>query len=123
MTTSGKGRFWVLVIGSIGLLLWFNARLFPSTSLCWFKATTGYNCPGCGSQRALEALILEWDVFLAFALHPLLTAICLMILPAGLLYLIDPIRTRHWLESTVEHPLFKWVVLLTVLIFTILRNI
>lgn len=30
------------------------SRLFPR---CFFKVLTGYDCPGCGTQRALHALL------------------------------------------------------------------
>jgi len=39
-----------------------SSRLFPR---CLFKTVTGYDCPGCGSQRAIHAL-LRGDIAGAF---------------------------------------------------------
>ncbi|MBZ0327696.1 MAG: DUF2752 domain-containing protein [Altibacter sp.] len=38
---------------------------------CPFKFVTGYNCPGCGSQRALHQLA-HGNIQTAFFLNPLL---------------------------------------------------
>lgn len=45
-----------------------NNRLFLP---CPFKLLSGYNCPGCGSQRAIHQL-LHGNVVDAFYLNPLL---------------------------------------------------
>lgn len=41
-------------------LLWVYASFDPSTHFfprCIFKSLTGWDCPGCGSQRAIHALL------------------------------------------------------------------
>jgi len=46
-----------------------TAVLFPP---CPFRALTGYLCPGCGSARAMHAM-LHGELSRAFALNPLTT--------------------------------------------------
>ena len=62
----------LLVIGATGLLL---LRIFdPATSgvfpPCPLHYLTGWYCPGCGSLRAMHAL-LHGDLRLAWAMNPL----------------------------------------------------
>ncbi len=56
-----------------------SSHLFPR---CPFHALTGFECPGCGSQRALHAL-LHADVAAAWHFNALLVAslpvLCLMV--------------------------------------------
>ena len=44
---------------------WLKAHLLP----CPFKYLTGIDCPGCGFQRSLIAL-LQGDIAKSFALYP-----------------------------------------------------
>lgn len=49
-------------------------------TLCWFKNITGYNCPSCGTTRAVAALF-EADVLKAIQLNPLgLVVFCIMVI-------------------------------------------
>ena len=60
---------------------------------CMFLTLTGWQCPGCGSQRALHAL-LHGDIASAWALNPLM----LVELPVIALVFIaesDPRRFRR----------------------------
>jgi hypothetical protein len=43
---------------------------------CPFRAVTGWNCPGCGSLRALHAL-LHLDLVAALRANPMTTAVVL----------------------------------------------
>lgn len=56
-----------------------SSHLFPR---CPFHALTGLDCPGCGSQRAVHAL-LHGDVVSAWHFNALLTAslplLCVMV--------------------------------------------
>ena len=59
----------LLVIGAVYYALDPSASgLFPR---CVFLSMTGYKCPGCGSQRAIHAL-LHGDVLGAFKYNALL---------------------------------------------------
>ena len=60
------------VFGGLFLIYFaFNPALHSIFIPCPFKFVTGYNCPGCGSQRAIHQL-LHGDLIKAFGLNPLL---------------------------------------------------
>lgn len=73
---SNKKRIVVLFLVAFalaGLLVYFRLdpekyALFPK---CWFRSLTGWDCPGCGSQRTIHAL-LHGDISRAFSYNPLL---------------------------------------------------
>ena len=62
-----------VVVGLCLVLIYVNIN--PATSYlmpkCLFKMLTGYDCPSCGGQRALHAL-LNGRVYDAFMLNPFL---------------------------------------------------
>ena len=62
----------VVLLGGGFLLYYFynpsnNSLFLP----CPFKLISGYNCPGCGSQRAIHQL-LHGNLISAFKLNPLM---------------------------------------------------
>lgn len=88
-----RARLLLLVVGGIALLLVY-ALVDPATTVwvpkCPFKLITGLDCPGCGSQRALHAL-LTGDLAAAWSAHPLLV-VALPYLGVGLL--LEHLRRR-----------------------------
>jgi len=94
-----------------------QSDLFPR---CAFLSLTGYKCPGCGSQRAIHAL-LHGDLAAAFNYNALLMvsvpwiALCLF---------AEGQRTRNpQLYVRLNAPLLIWLFLAMVLIWWLLRNI
>ena len=63
----------MFIIGAIGLffLYLYNPQDIPIFPRCPFYALTGYKCPGCGTLRAIHAL-LHFRVAVAFKLNPFL---------------------------------------------------
>lgn len=61
----------MLVIGVAGLvfLYFYNPQDIPFFPRCPFYALTGYKCPGCGTLRAIHAL-LHFRIAEAFNLNP-----------------------------------------------------
>jgi len=120
---SGKLLRITIIAGIIVLLIiykYFNPRLyfFPK---CPVYTLTGYYCPGCGSQRALHAL-LNFDFIKAISSN-ILATICIIALVADMvMYLlkIEKYRPKNFLQNN-RH--IAQIVLYTVIIFTILRNI
>ncbi|MBS7373736.1 MAG: DUF2752 domain-containing protein [Muribaculaceae bacterium] len=70
-----KGPVWVLVIAGVAALAVVYYVFDPSIShlfpKCAFHSLTGFQCPGCGSQRAIHAL-LHGDVAGAMGYNALL---------------------------------------------------
>lgn len=98
--------------------------LDPSTSTvfprCAFLSLTGYKCPGCGSQRAIHAL-MHGDVVSAFKYNALL----LIAIPWIALCLFgETQRTRNpRLYARINAPLLMWFFLILVVLWWLLRNI
>ncbi|MDE6090873.1 MAG: DUF2752 domain-containing protein [Duncaniella sp.] len=112
----------IAVIIAAGLLaLYFFAE--PSSGLyprCAFKMLTGLSCPGCGSQRAVHAL-LHGDLGSAFAYNALFIIEIPLI---GLLLLSRIPRLRgSRLQRILSARVFILSILFTIIIWTIVRNI
>jgi len=87
---------------------------------CAFKALTGLSCPGCGSQRALHAL-LNGDLRGALAFNALFVAEIPLLVMIGLPGLY---RTRFSrLRRVVTGQTFILSVLAVIVIWTVARNI
>jgi len=114
----------VLVIAALLLFGFIYYALDPSASSlfprCAFHSLTGYKCPGCGSQRAVHAL-LHGDVAAAFGYNALL----FIAVPWIVLCLFaEGQRMRNpRLYARLHAPLLIWLFLALVLIWWLLRNI
>ena len=87
--------FWIALFGvAIFLIAAINPsehRVFPG---CPFLTLTGYQCPGCGSQRALHQLI-HGNIVQAVALNFLLLP---GLVYAGTGYLLSAFYPDKWKE-------------------------
>jgi len=79
---------------------WLQNHLIP----CPFKYLTGIDCPGCGFQRSVIALI-RGDLYKSLALYP--ATIPLILLSAYLI--IDKFFTLDNSKSIVKKTLFMLV--------------
>ncbi|MPY86322.1 MAG: DUF2752 domain-containing protein [Luteitalea sp.] len=108
----------VLVVSAATVLYFLDPRTTSFYPQCPFFALTGFLCPGCGTTRALHAL-LHGHLTEAFALNPLLFVV------PGLIVLMQ--RLPHWgLDG--RHALHlrnasSWTLLALVLSFWIGRNL
>lgn len=94
-----------------------QSGLFPR---CGFLTLTGYKCPGCGSQRAIHAL-LHGDVVAAFKYNALLF---ISVPWLALCFYAESRRTRNpRLYIRLNAPLLIWLFLAIVLLWWLLRNI
>ena len=94
-----------------------SSQLFPQ---CIFLSLTGYKCPGCGSQRAIHAL-LNGDVVGAFRYNALL----LIAVPwIALCLYAESRRVRNPRQyARLNAPLLIWLFLAILLLWWLLRNI
>jgi hypothetical protein len=81
-------------IGVCGLLLAVDPNEPGAYGLCPFRATTGLDCPGCGTLRAIHAL-LGGDLGRAVD-HNLLTVVLLPVLVV--------VWLRWWISSLAGRP-------------------
>lgn len=101
------------------ILFLFDPSRVPIYPVCQFHELTGLDCPGCGSLRALHALLhghlvaaLHFNLFLVLSL-PLYAWLGLRIL-------------RHELKGgppITIRPAWLWAYLAVWLVFGVLRNL
>ncbi len=114
-----------VIIVLLGVAVYFNfdpanptlSKFFPK---CPVYSFTGLKCPGCGSQRAIHAIL---NFNFARAAH--YNALLLIATPLIALYWIaELIKKRHpALDNALNHPATIIALLVVVLAWTILRNI
>jgi hypothetical protein len=113
-------RIGVPIIALIVLVLYFSCDArrggFPQ---CPFHRITGLYCPGCGSQRALSAL-LHGDIIEAFHDNILMVLFLPLLLYSAWMNLryAGIQKMRLWYD-----PVFVKIVLMTVICFSLFRNI
>ena len=111
---------WLLVIVMTGGVITLLVVVDPNAADSWlpacpFHALSGLYCPGCGTTRALHAL-LHFDWPTALAMNPL-AVLTVPLLPLLLLHQLRP-----------QFALPRWIAdarvwLVVVLAFAILRNL
>lgn len=87
-------------------------RFYPQ---CVFHAVTGLDCPGCGTTRALHAL-LHGDVAAAFRFNPML----FVLMAAALCALPSLIRGER--PRFLMQPWFGWTAVVVVTGYWVVRN-
>ena len=111
----------VVIVGAV--LFFFNPAETGVFPRCPFLMLTGYECPGCGSQRAIHAL-LHGDIIKAWDYNPLLV----IAVPDIILGFIAELSFRRSrLMRTVRDRLYSgravWMVLTVIIIYWIGRNV
>lgn len=111
----------VVIVGSV--LFLFNPAETGVFPRCPFLMLTGYECPGCGSQRAIHAL-LHGDIIRAWDYNPLMV-IAVPYIILGFIAELSFRRSR--LMRTVRDRLYSgravWTVLTVIIIYWIGRNV
>jgi len=104
-------------------LLYF---LFPASTYhfypkCIFHEITGLYCPGCGSQRAVSAL-LHGRLFEAVDYNLLLVVSAPFILYSAFVFCWNAFSKRKMRQALFYSPTFVWMAFAFVLLFAVLRN-
>lgn len=87
---------------------------------CMVKTLTGYDCPSCGGQRALHALV-HGRLWEAFILNPFLT----LAVPYALLIaysLLSRSRFAVRVGRVVRHPVAIWSYVALYFLWWVVRN-
>lgn len=112
----------VIIAGAAVLV--FLALVDPAQSKwvprCFFKFATGYDCPGCGSQRAIHALL---HGHFADTWH--YNALLIAALPFMIFFLTVTIGRNRWprLYTLFTSNTAIYISLAVILGWTLLRNI
>lgn len=115
-------RYWIACcLLCLGIVFFFfnpeETALFPK---CPFYVLTGWQCPGCGSQRALHAL-LHLDIGRAFHYNALLVASLPLV---AILLISEWTREQHpGFYRKIHTPAFTWICFTVVILWWIGRNL
>lgn len=114
----------IIVGGILGLTVYFLVD--PSKTFmprCPFYELTGWLCPGCGSQRAIHAL-LHFNFSQAFKFNPLLVIALPYIALGCLLFLLDK-RGENvlWLRTHLFGRWAAYIWVIVIILYWILRNL
>jgi hypothetical protein len=122
--TTRKILPWILAVGivSFGILYYhFDPAVYGFFPKCPFLSLTGLECPGCGSQRAMHAMI-HLNLKEAFSYNPLLV-ISIPYILAAVFFNSDFAKERWPKTRTI---LFGYrailIVLGVIILFAIFRN-
>ena len=87
---------------------------------CVFKLITGWDCPGCGSQRAFHA-ILHGDFRAAWHFNPFV----FFAVPAAIFYIAAEAMRRRVprLHAAANNPYIISAIVIAAVVYTVLRNI
>ena len=125
ITTHKKKFYLCVIVGAIvaGFVYYrFNPNSFPFFPKCIFLMLTGMKCPGCGSQRAIHAL-LHADIKTAFSYNVLLVLsipYVILLLGVRIYQLFNPYSP---LILKVQRSLYIWIFFAIAMTFFVARNI
>ncbi len=104
-----------------GLVLFcFDPRHYHFYPVCLFHQTTGLLCPGCGALRASHQL-LHGHLATAFRFNPMLIVSLPVLAWLGGRYALQ--RARKQPASLGVRPVWLWLGLAVLLVFSVLRNL
>ncbi|MDR1719139.1 MAG: DUF2752 domain-containing protein [Dysgonamonadaceae bacterium] len=109
----------IMLVGALAVLAVIYIRFDPAASCffpkCPFKLLTGFDCPGCGSQRAIHHL-LHLRIAEAFRANALLVAALPYILSA--MY-FDFFHPKGQTMQKIRHLLYGRIAIWALLFLTI----
>ncbi len=99
-----KNRQYIILLFQIGcyflVVALANALLLGYPHLCFFRAMTGYPCPGCGLTHAAWALLVEFDLAASLSYHalflPNLVTLVVICLPGAWHPVIYRLHAMKW---------------------------
>ncbi len=109
-------------LAAAGATVWYYYTVDPTEGglKCTFRLITGYDCPGCGSQRAFHAL-LHGDIARAWSFNPMV----FFAVPLAAYYLVVEAGRRRWprLHRASIHPAIIIAIFIALIAYWIGRNI
>lgn len=104
-------------------VVWVYARFDPETEWfpkCMVKTLTGFDCPGCGAQRALHALLCG-DFAAAWGYNQFLLCLIPLVVVLGAV----EVWPHRWpgLRRVMWSGGMGWTMFAAVIIWTVARNV
>ncbi len=119
---------WLYILGAIVVCILvivyyqFDPKVYSYFPECPFHKFTGLDCPGCGSQRAVHAL-LRGNIAAAADFN-LLLVLSIPFLSVHVVYtVLAMLRKNRMRWKVIDNPLTPKIILAVVLVFWIVRNI
>lgn len=108
------------ILCALAVLFFFNPATHGFYPVCLFHALTGLYCPGCGGTRAVYQL-LHGHVLLALHDNTLFVLALTALTAQSAWFVAQKIRNQP--VAFVVSPIMLWALLVTVFVFTVLRNL
>lgn len=110
----------VVVIFFVGRYYYLHDPASGAAPKCLFKMLTGYDCPGCGSQRALHAF-LHGNITEAWHYNPFV----FFAVPTAAFYIFaEATRKKNpHLHRVATTPLVIALLIVAVITYTMARNL
>ncbi len=109
----------ILIVAALVLLYLYDPMQVSFYPRCPSKTLCGYDCPGCGSLRAIHALT-HGDLVAAWNFNPAL----FFAIPLAIIFFIgDNPRSPRIISRLTHHPLTPILLLLAIITWTIFRNL
>jgi hypothetical protein len=107
--------------GAVVVLYLFDPETAGFYPVCALHQLTGWQCPGCGSLRALHQLT-HGNLARAWHFNPLLVAVLPMGLWVGLREAVRWTLGWRW-PGIITRPIVGWSLLIVAVVFGIARNL
>ena len=117
-----NGLICIFVLIGIAVLYWFNPEDYMWMPKCPTKLLFNIDCPGCGFQRAIHA-ILHGEFKRAFALNPFLFLAAPYAIIALLYENIRSYKIKKRIECVVENRYMRFGYIALFFIWFVIRNI
>ena len=112
---------WIGLLAALGTVYFLfdplESRWMPK---CVFHVVTGWDCPGCGSQRAIHAL-LHGDIAGAFQANAILFLLVPFLLLVAFVELLG--NPAGKLYQRLHHPVLIILIAVIILLWGIARNL
>lgn len=111
-----------LLTGVVAVLIYYGTHdpAVACAPKCMLKTLTGYDCPGCGAQRALHAA-LNGNFTQAWSFNPLMFLFIPLAIAYGLVEFFPARFTR--LRRILMHPATIVIVAVAIVGWWIIRNL
>lgn len=105
----------LLFAGALSVFYFFDPTEFTFFPGCYFRKFTGFDCPGCGGQRALHDLLhLRFTEAIDHNLLMVAGSPVLAFVAVNALF----VEKKRYFKST-----FLWGIIAVVLLFWVIRNL
>lgn len=112
----------LLVVGGIVIYTFFDPAQYVWMPKCPFHLLTGWNCPSCGMQRAIHAL-LHGHFIQAVSYNYFLVACVPYVVALLMAEVLKWLQRGNEFIRAVQHPVIARVYIIMFFLWWIIRNL